>query len=368
MSRIPPDRFVAPRPAAGRARSRHAAWFGSGIVCSLVALAIAGCAPAAPTTPAAPAVPTAPAAPTPGASPTPAASESPPAPTGGFAGPELLLLAYDGDSATLSLVRLSGEVVPLPLPDPAVAAVAPVAGGRLVAVLRDGAAFVAPRGPAGLLAGTGWHALALEGSGALPAGTIVWSATSSPDETQVAAIARPRDAESPSALVVIVPGRGRRDVRPLANGSEGVPPAWVGPGRVAIMERDRFDQPFLALVTVATGQVIDRLSFRALDFGTSRDGRTSVVLAGDRIVVGPTASVLETRRAPDAGPAMPAGDLVRGGVALSADGRFLAAAIEEGDPGPSRIAVYERTGGAWQPVIRIQPPVSASGGWLTWLP
>jgi hypothetical protein len=59
---------------------------------------------------------------------------------------------------------------------------------------------------------------------------------------------------------------------------------------------------------------------------------------------------------------------VRGGVALSADGGFLAAAIEEGDPGPSRIAVYEKTGGGWRGVIRVQPPVSASGGWLAWLP
>lgn len=367
MTRTPPNRFVAPRPAAGRARSRHAAGYGSGFVGFLVGLAIAGCAPTAPT--ASPTATTAHTAPTaPAASPTAAVSEAPPIPTGGASGPELLLLAYKGDAATLSLVRLSGEVVPLPLPDPAVAAVVPVAGGRLVAVLRDGTAFVAPRGPAGLRAGTGWRTLALTGSGALPAGTIVWSATSSPDGAQVAAIARPRDAESPSALVVIEPGRGRRDVRPLATGSEGVPPAWIGAGRVAIMGRDRFDQLFLALVAAATGRVTDRLPLRASDFGTSRDARSAVVVADDRIVVGPTASVLETRRAPDAGPAMPAGDLVRGGVALSADGSFLAAAIEEGDPGPSRIAVYERAGGAWHEVIRVQPPVSASGGWLTWLP
>ena len=204
--------------------------------------------------------------------------------------------------------------------------------------------------------------------GALPAGTIVWSATSSPGGMQVAAVARPRDAESPSALVVIEPRSGRRDVRPLADGSEGVPPAWVGPGRVAIMERDRFDQPFLALITAATGRVTDRLAFRALAFGTSGDARSAVVVESDRIVVGPTASVLGTRRAPDAGPTMRAGDVVRGGVALSADGSFLAAAIEEGNPGPSRIAVYENTGGAWHDVVRVQPPISASGGWLAWLP
>jgi len=365
MSRTPPDRFVAPRPAARRARSLHAAGLAIRLLRILVAVAIAGCAPA---------VPTAPTTPTPGASttagvrPTPAVSAAPPAPTGGAAGPELLLLAYDGEAATLSLVRLSGDVVPLPLPDLSVAAVAPVAGGQLVAVLRDGEAFVAPRGPAGLLAGTGWRSLALAGSGAMPAGTIVWSATSSPDGTQVAAIARPLDAESPSALIVIEPGRGRRDVRPLADGSEGVPPAWIDDGRVAIMGRDHLDRPFLALVAVASGRVMDRLPLHALDFGTSRDAGTSAVVVGDRIVVGPTASVLETRRAPDTGPAMPAGDLVRGGVALNADGHVLAAAIEEGDPGPSRIVVYERTPGAWQSVIRVTPPASASGGWLTWLP
>jgi hypothetical protein len=202
----------------------------------------------------------------------------------------------------------------------------------------------------------------------MPPGAIVWSATSSPDGTRLAAIARPPDTESPSALVVIEPGRGRRDIRPLADESEGVAPAWIDDTRVAIVQRDHFDRPFLALVVVATGRVTDRLPFRALDFGTSRDARTSVVLTGDRIVVGPTASVLEMRRAPDTGPTTPSGDSVRGGIALSADGRYLAVAIEEGDPGPSRIAIYERAGGTWRAAIRITPPASASGGWLTWLP
>ena len=365
MSRTPPNRFVAPRPAAGRARSRHATGYGSRLLRFLVGLAIAGCAPVAPTTSVAPSTS---AASTPAESPTAGASAAPPAPTGTATGPDLLLLAFDGDAATLCLVRLSGEVVPLPLPDPGVAAVVPVAGGRLVALLRDGDAFVAPGGPAGLLAGTGWRTLPITNSGALPVGAIVWSAASSPDGMQVAAIARPRDAESPSALVVIEPVRGRRDIRPLADGAEGVPPAWIGPGRVVIMERDRLDRSFLALIATATGRVADRLPIRALAFGTSGDARSAVVVETDGIVVGPTASVLATRRAPEAGPAMPAGDVVRGGVALSADGGFLAAAIEEGDSGPSRIAVYEKTGGAWRGVIRVQPPVSASGGWLAWLP
>ena len=390
LSHIPPNRLVAPRPTVGRARSRNAARFAACLARSLIAVAIAGCAPAVPTAPApTPAVPSAstpiesatgvvpptadaatPAAPTPSASPgqTPSASATPPTPTGAPARPELLLLAYDGDAAALSLVRLSGNVVPLPLPDPSVAAVAPTAGGRLVAVLRDGRAFVAPRGPAGLVAGTGWRALALTGSGAMPPSAIVWSATSSPDGTRLAAVARPRDVRSPSALIVIEPGRGRRDIRPLADESEGVAPAWIDETRVAIVQRDRSDRLFLALVAVATGQVADRLPIRAYDFGTSRDARTSVVLTGDRIVVGPTASVIETGLAPDLGPAMPPGDLVKGGIALSDDGRYLAVAIEEGDPGSSRIAIYELTGGAWRAAIRITPPASASGGWLTWLP
>ena len=321
-------------------------------------------ASAAPRTPDA----AAPAATTPSSSPTPTAAATPPAPSGAPAGRELLLLAFDAGAAALSLVRLSGDVVPLPLPDPSVAAVAPAAGGQLVAVLRDGRAFAAPRGPAGLVAGTSWRDLSLTGPGAMPPGAVVWSATSSPDGARLAAIARPPDTESPSALIVIEPGRGRREIRPLAEGSEGIAPAWIDDAHVAIVQRDRLDRPFLALVAVATGRVADRLPIRALDFGTSGDALTSAVLTGDRIVVGPTASLLETRRAPDTGPATPPGDSVRGGIALSGDGRYLAVAIEEGDPGPSRIAIYEQAGGGWRAAIRITPPASASGGWLTWLP
>ena len=395
MSRIPPNRFVARRPAGGRATSRHATGFAAFLARSLIAVAFAGCTPGVPTppTPSAPAAsaaprtadaptPAAPAAsaPTPSSSPsaatpdaatpipTPAAATTPPAPTGAPAVPELLLLGYQGDAAALWVVRLSGDVVPLPLPAPSVAAVAPTDGGQLVAVLGDGRAFVTPRGPAGLRTGAGWRALALTGPGAMPPGAIVWSATSSPDGTRLAAIARPRDAESPSALIIIEPGRGRREIRPLAEGSEGIPPAWIDETHVAIVQRDRFDRLFLALVAVATGRVTDRLPLRVLDFGTSRDGRTSVVQTRDAVVVGPTASVLEVRRVPDTGPAMPPGDSVRGGIALSSDGRSLAVAIEEGDPGSSRIAIYERVGRAWRAAIRITLPAGASGGWLTWLP
>jgi hypothetical protein len=45
----------------------------------------------------------------------------------------------------------------------------------------------------------------------------------------------------------------------------------------------------------------------------------------------------------------------------------LAAAAAAGDPGSSRIAVYVRDGATWRAGARITPPVSASGGWLTWL-
>jgi hypothetical protein len=361
VSRNLPKGLVAPRPASGRTRGRPVTGLLAGVAQALVAVAIAGCTPTVPTT-------TRPSAPAPSAGATAAAPTRSPVSTGRTVGPELLLLAYEGEAATLSLVRLSGDVVGLPLPDPSVAAVAPVAGGQLVAVLGHGEAFVAPRGPAGLLAGVGWRSLALTGSGAMPPGTVVWSATSSPDGTRLAAVARPRDAESPSVLIVIEPGRGRRDIRPLTDGAEGIAPAWIDDGRVAIMERDRLDRPFVALVAVATGLITDRLPLRASDFGTSGDARTSVVLAGDRITVGPTAAVLETRQAPDTGPATPPGDLVRGGIALSGDGRYLAVAVEEGDPGPSRIAIYERNGGEWRAAARISPPVSASGGWLAWVP
>lgn len=389
MIRIPPDRLDASRPAHGRARSARAARLATELGLAVLAVAMASCARPVPSSPAsigataspgvpaasvasrtagASALPTIGPAPTPSVDPTQPAATRSATPTGAAAGPELLLLADRGDVTSLSLVRLSGDVVPLPMPDPSVAAVVPVANGKLVALLRDGRAFVAPRGPAGLLAGTGWRALALTGAGSMPPGTMVSAATSSPDGTRLVAIARPRDAFLPSALVVIEPGRERRDIRPLANETEGVPPAWIDDSRVAIVQRDRLDRTFLAIVAVATGRVTDRLAVRVLDFGTSRDSRTAVGKTHDRIVVGPTASVLELRRAPDAGPATPPDDFVRGGVALSSDGHYLAAAIEEDDSGRSRIAIYEQTGGSWRPTIRITPPAGTLGGWLTWLP
>ena len=397
MSRIPPDRLVAPRPARGRARSPRARHLAARLIGIVLAASMARCAPVVPSGPtpietaAGTSLPAASASsasagatppeasgapssapisppPTSSAGPTPPIPTPSPAASAISAGPELLLLRFVGGAASLSLVRLSGDLVSLPLPDPSVAAVVPTTNGQLLAVLRDARAFLAPRGPAGLLAGTGWRALALAGAGSMPRDTIISAATSSPDGTRLVAIARPRDAFLPSALVVIEPGLGRRDVRPLADETEGVPPAWIDDSRVAIVQRDRFDRTFLALVTVANGRVTDRLAVRVLDFGTSRDTRTSVSVTHDRIVVGPTASVIELGRAPDAGPAMHATDYVRGGVALSSDGTYLAAAIEEDDSGRSRIAIYKRAGETWRAATRIVSPAMGPGTWLTWLP
>lgn len=289
-------------------------------------------------------------------------------PDGAFAGPDLLVLASQGTAASLHLVRLSGQVVPIPLPDASVAAVAPMAGGQLVAVLRDGRAFVAPRGPAGLATGADWRALALGGPGAIPPGTFVWSATASPDGTRIAAIARPGDAQAPSALVVIEPALGHREVHLLEDESEGVPPAWLDGARVAIVQRDRFDRVFLAVVFAADGRTLERAQVRAVGFATSGDAATCVALPGDRVVVGQTASVLALGILPDSGPAMPASDRASGGVALSHDGRFLAIAVQDGQTDPGRLAIYARVGEEWKAGPRIAVPAGAAGGQPTWLP
>ncbi len=364
MSRLPPHPARAPRSADRRARGLRAPAFAAGAALASIVLLAGGCAPLPPAPPnpsLSPFVTASPATPA-------GASASPAAPTGAAAGPGLLLLAEDGRGAALFLVRLSGEVVPLPVPDPAVVAVAPTAGGGLLAVLRDGSAFDARGGPASLLAGAAWRPVTISGSGEMPPGAVIWSATSSPDGTRVAAVARPPDAEAPSALAILKPAVGRREILPLADQSEGTAPAWVDEARVALLQRDARDQIFVAVVDVASGRTTDRLPIRAFDSVTSRDGTTWAFVVDDRVFVGPTAAVLAKRRIPDGGPPMPAADRVSGGIALSGDGRALAVAVEEGDPGASRIAIYERDGGPWRATTRIAPPVSASGGWLSWLP
>ena len=305
---------------------------------------------------------------TPGSSPTGAAAATPTPTDGASAEPDLLVLASAGDVASLHLVRLSGEVISVPLPNPSVAAVVPIAGGRLLAVLRDGRSFVSTRGPAKLAAGAGWHALALGGPGTMPPGAFAWSATASPDGSRVAVIARPADAQAPSALVVIEPDRGRREVHLLADESEGVPPAWVDAARVTIVQRDRLDRVFLALVAAADGRTLERLNVRAVGFATSGDGATCVALMDDRVVVGPTASVLALGLLPGSGPALAAADRPSGGVALSGDGRFLALGVQNDETGSTRLAIYERIGGTWHAGPRIALPAGATGGQPTWLP
>lgn len=348
---------LAPRPAAGRAGSRPAPGPRTRVAlaaAAAVAVVLGACAPTAPsarTTTVAP------------------GSPAPTTPPGGSTGPEILLLADAEGTRTLSLLRPSGDVVALPVPDPSTAAVAPMADGSLVALLADGRAFVTPRGAPGLRAGDGWRALPLAGGGSLPPGNLVFfGASLSPDGTTLAAIARPPDTEAPSALVLVEPGRGRREVVPLAGQSAGTPPAWVDDDRVAVIQRDRFDRTNLAIVVAASGEIVDRISFRALNFGTSGDARTAVVLGDEsRLLVGSTAAVLERRAAPDGGPATLAADWARGGLALDGAGRRLAVVVEDSS-GVSRIATFERVGETWQPGVRIAAPSGSSGGWIAWLP
>jgi len=285
-------------------------------------------------------------------------------------GPDLLLLADADGTRTLSILRPSGDGIALPLPDASTVAVTPMADGSLVALLADGRAFVARRGAPGLRAGDGWRRLRLAGDGELPPGALVFfGASLSPDGTTLAAIARPPDTEAPSALVLVEPGRGRREVLPLDGQSAGTPPAWVDDERVAVLQRDRFDRTYLALVVATSGEIVDRIPLRALDVRTSGDARTAVVLGDeDHLLIGSTAAVLDRRAAPGGGPATPPADRTRGGLALDHDGRRLAVAVDEGDDGPGRIAVYERDGDTWRAGIRLAAPAGSHGGSIAWLP
>ncbi len=353
MSAGPPLSIRASRPVVGRA-GRHPTR-GPGVVAALAAAAVvaAGCATPGPGSPSVTRSP----------APSPAASPA------GPAGPALLLLAVADGVRGLSLLRPSAEVVVLPLPDPATMTVTPLLDGTLVALLGDGRAFAAPGGAAGLLAGIGWQPLDLRWAGALPGTAIIFGATASPDGRRLAAIARPPDAEGPGALVVVEPAEGRVFTWRLAAESLGVPPAWIDDSRVALVQRGRDGQTFLSIVAVATGREVDRISFRALDFRTSGDGRTAVVLGDEsRLFVGATEEVLARRRAPDGGPASQPGDVVRGGVALDRLGRRLAAVVDDEVAGGGRIVIFERVAGAWQTTARIPAPRGSSGGTVAWLP
>jgi hypothetical protein len=280
----------------------------------------------------------------------------------------LLLLTTVDDAPALALIRPSVGNVALPLPDPSTMAVTPMGDGSLVALLSDGRAFLAARGPAGLLAGEGWRPFDLRWRGALPDDAIIFAATASPDGTRLAAIARPPFAEGPSALVIVEPATGRAEAVALPNESLGAPPAWLDSDQVAIVQRGRDARTHVAVVDLATEGVIDRIPFRALALGTSGDGHTAVVLGdGSRLLVGPTTDVLERRRAPDGGPDLTPGDIVRGDVALDRDGRRLAAVVED-TAGISRVATFVRAGEAWEPDGQFAALPGSFGGRLAWLP
>jgi len=353
VSTRPPPRAPASRPAVGRA-GRHPTRGALAVATLAVAAAVAGgCGSPTPSQPVL----------------TPSPTPSPTASPGGPAGSALLLLAVADNARVLSLLQPSTEIVALPLPDPTTMAVTPMHNGTLVALLADGRAFVAPGGAAGLLAGTAWQPLDLRWDGALPGTSIVFGATASPDGTRLAAIARPPDAEGPSALLVIDPAEGRGVIRPLAAESLGAPPAWLDDSRVALVQRDRVDRTLLSIITVATGRVVDQIEFRALDFGTSGDAGTAVVHGDEsRLLVGPIEEVLERRRAPDEGPITSAGDAIGGGIALDREGRHLAAVVDDEVAGVSRIAIFERVGGAWRTAARLPAPRGSRGGTIAWLP
>ncbi len=372
MSARPPLRAPAPRPVIGRAGRQPPHRRLTLVALAAAAFVAGGCGSPAPSLPpstagpiASPSATAAPSRPQGTAGPTP----SPPATPAGSTGRGLLLLSTADGGRALSLLRPSADAVALPLPDPTTAAVAPLRDGTLVALLGDGRAFVAPGGPAGLLAGSGWRPLEIRWAGTLPGAATVFGATTAPDGTRLAAIARPPDAESPSALVVVDPARKRGVVRDLAADSLGAPPAWIDDARVALMQRGRDGRTFLAILAVATGEEVERIPLRALDVGTSGDGRTVVVLGDEgRLRVGVTDELLARRRVPDDGPATRPDDVVRGGVALDGAGRRLAAVVDDGVAGAGWIATFERAGGAWRATARIPAPAGSHGGTVAWLP
>jgi hypothetical protein len=285
------------------------------------------------------------------------------------AGPRLLLLGDVAGRRTLSLLRPGAIAVILPVPGPTTVAVVPLADGRLVSLLADGRARVAPGGVAGLLAGEGWHPLGDGGALALPPGSALGlGAAVVPGGSVLAAVARPSDADVPASLVLVDAASGERRVLPLAGGAAGPPPAWLDERRVAFLARDRLDRTQLAVGDAADGAVVDRLALRALDARTSGDGATVAVLASpESVLVGPTTELLESRAAPPGGPALAAGDWVVGGIALDAVGRRLAV-VGEDTGGSAWIVIHERDGAGWRETARLAPPPGSSGGEVAWLP
>jgi hypothetical protein len=168
--------------------------------------------------------------------------------------------------------------------------------------------------------------------------------------------------------VIVEPAAGSAEAVALPSESLGAPPAWLDRDRVAIVQRSRDGRTLVAVVDLATGRWVDRIPFRALALGTSGDGQTTVVLGDQgRLLVGPTTDVLEQRRAPDGGPDLAPGDVVRGGVSLDRDGHRLAAVVEDA-AGINRIATFVRAGDGWEPDVRLAAPPGSYGGRLAWLP
>ena len=149
--------------------------FAAGIAAGLATAIVAGCGPFAPSMP--------PAATSSATSPTAASGEP--------VGSALLLLATVNDAPVLALVHPTAGITALPVPDPSTMAVTALGDGSLVALLADGRAFAAPRGPAGLVGHMRWRPLDLRWNRALPVDAIIFAAAASPDGKRLAAIARP---------------------------------------------------------------------------------------------------------------------------------------------------------------------------------
>ena len=373
MSTVPPNGPIAPRPAAGRAGRRHAPRITArgravgGLLAVLIAIVLAGRSPDA-------GQPTAPAAATPVPTANATVAPSAVAPTEGNA-PALLFLGNVEGPWQLSLLSPTGGVVPLPLPDSATVAVAPVAGGGLVALTADGRAYGAPGGAAALAAGGSWDPLPLAADGALPPASVIYPGASvSPGGMAVAAAALQPDGGGHGAIVVIMLHEQRMTIYSLEPQVAGLPSAWLDDERFAVLGRDVMDRINIGVVRAADGRILDLLRRRAPYLVTSGDGQTVAVAGADalepgRIRIGTTAQMVRERALPDRGPSLPAGAYPSGGMALDGDGRRLAV-VATGDhlDAPARVFLFERAGEGWREVAMVAAPAGASGGTIAWLP